>query len=326
MKNAKRQPALHPAHGARGAALLLAMIVLTLVATMASAMVWQQSRAVQIEAAERARSQAGWMLSSGIDFAREIVRRNATADPRREQPWDQPLAETRLSSLLAADRDNNADSGIEAFISGRVEDAQSRYNLRNLFDGQGKPVEAEVKTLQRLCEAIGLPGTAEAIISALSQAWVAARSDDSSTAVIEPSRIEDLAWAGIDATTLATLAQVADILPGPTPINLNTAQREVIYAVIPDIDLGRAERIVRQRNNRFANLQQLIDEGLLPASVQLAETRASVRSTHFYVTATVRYEDRALTERALVRQNDQGAAATVVLLRRERRPSAVRAS
>ena len=32
----------------RGAALLLAMIILTLVSTLAAAMVWQQSRAVQV--------------------------------------------------------------------------------------------------------------------------------------------------------------------------------------------------------------------------------------------------------------------------------------
>lgn len=305
-----------------GAALLLAMIVLTLVASTAAAMVWQQQRAVSIEAAERARTQAGWMLASGIDFAREVVRRNATADPRREQPWDQPLAETRLSSLLAADRDNNADAGIEAFISGSVDDAQARYNLRNLLDGQGKPVEAEVKTLRRLCDAIGLPGTADVLLAALVQAWQPQRSEGPGTAAIEPTRIADLAWSGIDAATLAALARVADILPNPTPINLNTAGREVIYAVIPDIELGQAERIVRQRNNRFATLQQVTEQGLLPANTQLSEARTNVRSTHFYVNATVRYEDRALSERALVRQNDQGAAANIVLLRRERRPSA----
>jgi general secretion pathway protein K len=39
----------------RGAALLTAMIIVTLVATLAAAMVWQQWRAVQVEVAERAR-------------------------------------------------------------------------------------------------------------------------------------------------------------------------------------------------------------------------------------------------------------------------------
>lgn len=42
----------------RGAALLVAMIVLTLVATLAAGMIWQQSRAIGVEGAERARVQA----------------------------------------------------------------------------------------------------------------------------------------------------------------------------------------------------------------------------------------------------------------------------
>ena len=40
----------------RGAALLLAMIIMALVATATAGMVWHQSRAIQIEAAERART------------------------------------------------------------------------------------------------------------------------------------------------------------------------------------------------------------------------------------------------------------------------------
>ena len=134
----------------RGAALLLAMMVLTLISTVAAGMVWQQSSAIQIEAAERARSQAGWMLQSGIDFAREVVRRYGNADPRHDQAWDSELAETRLSALLAADRDNSADASLEAFISGRVDDAQSRYNLRNLVtENQVAPL-SQILTLPQL--------------------------------------------------------------------------------------------------------------------------------------------------------------------------------
>ena len=47
----------------RGAALLLAMVIVALITTVASGMVWLQTRAVQVEAAERARAQAAWILS-----------------------------------------------------------------------------------------------------------------------------------------------------------------------------------------------------------------------------------------------------------------------
>ena len=39
-----------PMHRQRGAALLTALIIVTLVVTLAAAMVWQQWRAVQVEA------------------------------------------------------------------------------------------------------------------------------------------------------------------------------------------------------------------------------------------------------------------------------------
>ena len=61
----------------RGAALLTAMIIVTLVATLTASMVWQQWRAVQVEAAERARGQSAWILSGALDWARLILKEDA---------------------------------------------------------------------------------------------------------------------------------------------------------------------------------------------------------------------------------------------------------
>ena len=43
----------------RGAAILTAMLTVVLVATMASAMLWQQWRGVEVESAQRTRVQVG---------------------------------------------------------------------------------------------------------------------------------------------------------------------------------------------------------------------------------------------------------------------------
>ena len=45
----------------RGAALLAAMLTVTLVATFAEAALWQQWRAVEVETAERPRLQSAWL-------------------------------------------------------------------------------------------------------------------------------------------------------------------------------------------------------------------------------------------------------------------------
>ena len=51
----------------RGAALLAAMLTVTLVATLAASAMWQQWRAVEVETAERGRVQSAWILVGALD-------------------------------------------------------------------------------------------------------------------------------------------------------------------------------------------------------------------------------------------------------------------
>jgi general secretion pathway protein K len=88
----------------RGAAILTAMLTVVLVATLASAMLWQQWRGVEVETAQRGRVQAAWILVGALDWARLILREDARrggADHLAE-PWAVPLAPARLSTFLAA--------------------------------------------------------------------------------------------------------------------------------------------------------------------------------------------------------------------------------
>jgi general secretion pathway protein K len=128
-----------PIRRQRGAAMLTAMIIVALIATLAASMVWQQWRAVQIEVAERSRMQSSWILSGALDWAKLILKEDAKSGgpDHLGEPWAVPLAEARLSTFLAADKDNT-DTGPEAFLSGSITDIQSRYNLRNLVDNTGK--------------------------------------------------------------------------------------------------------------------------------------------------------------------------------------------
>lgn len=50
--------------------------------------------------------------------------------------------------------------------------------------------------------------------------------------------------------TLALLEPVAVLLPVVTPVNLNTATREVMVAAIDNIDPGSAERLVQARQRK----------------------------------------------------------------------------
>ena len=85
-----------------GAALLAAMLTVTLVATMAAAAMWQQWRSVEVEAAERSRVQSAWILSGALDWARLILREDARSGgaDHLAEPWAVPLQEARLSTCL----------------------------------------------------------------------------------------------------------------------------------------------------------------------------------------------------------------------------------
>lgn len=304
----------------RGAALLTAMIIVTLVATLASAMVWRQYRAVQIEAAERARAQASWILQGSLDWARLILREDARADRdaqrRGEQAvdhlgevWAVPLAEARLSTFLAADK-SNADEGPEAFLSGRLEDAQSRYNLRHLLTGKVVP-PLEQRVLERLCVSAGVaPGTATLIIEKLrsaygSQGESGALSGDPTKAdtPLQPRNIDQLAWFGLSADTLARLQPLITLLPVITPVNLNTAPRELIAALFEGMDLASAERLVQARQAKpLTKLEESAD--FFPKGVVVAAERASVNSAFFIINGRLRLEERVLEERSLIQRRD----------------------
>ena len=307
----QRRQRIHPAARQRGAALLTAMIIVTLVVTLASSMVWQQWRAVQVEVAERARTQAAWILSGALDFAKLILREDLKSNrpTALTEPWATPLAEARLSTFLAVDK-SNTDDGPEAFLSGSISDAQARYNLTNLLS-QGKVDLQELATLQRLCEAVGIEtGVAQRIADGLRDAT---SNEAGANAPLLPQTVAQLSWLGIDAASIKALEPHVVLLPGVTAVNVNTASREVLVAAIKGLDLATAERIlqVRQRTP-FKTLQTFSEQfpTLAPLTAKL-----DTKSSFFEVRGRLRLADRVLAERSLVRRLPNGQ---IDVLRRER--------
>jgi general secretion pathway protein K len=321
----------------RGAALLTAMMIVTLVATLAAAMIWQQWRSVQVEAAERARAQAQWILLGAVDWARLILREDARTGARGGagavdhlgEPWALPLAEAKLSTFLAADKANTEDAP-EAFLSGQITDAQSRYNLRNLVQPTtAENYKQEERTLSRLMSLAGASGTsASSLALALRQAAPPTPADAASAPgdpasapppvtrtsdpPLLPERIEQLAWLGLDAETIRKLSPYVTLLPVATPVNVNTAPKEVLAAVA-NVDPADAERLVQARQRTpFRQLQDVT--ALLPREAKLSASRLGTRSDFFEIRGRLRLQDRVVEERALVQRNNL----EVIPLQRER--------
>lgn len=318
-----------PARHQRGAAILLAMLIVTLVATLAAGMVWQQWKGIEVEAAERARSQAAWLIEGATDWARIILRTDAqdrehpNVDSLNE-PWNTPLKDVKLSDFLAADKNNTADTGLEAFLSGQVTDAQSRYNLKNLIIDDDAEAAKELAKLRRLCEALGIPPeTANRIADGMKGADLAEdQLDDeeqvSPGAPLPPQRIQQLTWFGLDADAVRRLAPYVIILPGETPVNLLTAPPEVLVAVLDGLDRGSAERFAQKRLSVDVRTVEDI-RSLLPEKVgnQLSDAgHVSINSNNFEILGELRYENFVLRELTLVTRRNL----EVVVLRRERLP------
>jgi len=314
-----------PTHGThqRGAALLLAMLVVALVATLSSAALWQQWRAVEIESAERHRLQASWVLNGAFDWARLILREDARGNrtgavDHLGEPWATPLEEAQLSSFLAADQDNNSadnrDDLLPAYLSGQLQDAQARLNFRNLVRRTGSGAEAKTElsppdlaSFVKLYQQLGLPGTelTQAADRLLETEQRASDDPRPSPTPLAPQRFAHLAWLGVSASSLQALAPHATVLPERTPLNLNTASAEALSAAIPDLDLAQAQLMLTERDRKpFESLDDVRQRVPGLAESSLNNQRHEVRSRFFEARVRLRLEDRITDEWALI-QRDQ---------------------
>ena len=304
-----------------GAALLAAMLTVTLVATFAASAMWQQWRAVEVEAAERTRSQSAWILVGALDWARLILREDARSGgaDHLAEPWAVPLQESRLTSFIAADKTNTtqanagvgntpspaanntgnsagnsnsnaySEAGNEIFLSGQIVDMQSLLNINNLV-ANGTVSVPDLRAFAKVFDLLDLEPSellraTDLLMRANDQSEGNAQA---SLAPLLPQRFAQLAWLGFSADTLERLRPYVGVLPVRAPLNINTASAELLYASIPALALDGARKLVAQREK--AHFRDLNAGGTLAAAAtaQLNEGRHSVATRFFEVRGRIR--------------------------------------
>jgi len=292
----------------QGAALLMAMLTVALVATLAAAGVWLQWRSIEVEAAERQRAQAHWLLLGALDWARIILREDARAGGENGQdhlaePWAVPLQEARLSTFVSSNAEgvsrDDERMAEEVFLSGQISDLQGRLNVLNLVESDGKLSPSTLAVFERLFKRLDLPPNE---LQTLAQQMVLAHGN-AATRPLRPQRLEQLHWLGLSANTVATLAPHVCVLPTRAPINLNTASQAVLQASLSGVDAAGAQKLVQLRESRhFSTLED--------ARLRLDNPRAgidpalhSVGSRYFEVRGRLRWGAAVLEERSLVERN-----------------------
>lgn len=290
-----------------GAALLAAMLTVTLVATFAAASLWQQWRSVEVEAAERSRVQSAWILTGALDWARLILREDARSGgaDHLAEPWSVPLQEARLSTFLAADKSNTTENeGDDTFLSGQIIDLQSLLNVTNLVEA-GRISEPGMRSFARLFELLGLP---QAQLNRMAEnlrfaSDISTDNRSAAQAPLLPQRVEQLTWLGLPVQTVALLEPYVTVLPQRTAVNLNTAPAEVIYAAVPGISLADAQRLVAERDRQ--HFRHLPDAGkLLPnPETVFADGTVGVATRYFEVRGRLRLGAVVVEQRSVVQRD-----------------------
>jgi general secretion pathway protein K len=290
----------------KGAALLMAMMTVALVAVLASAALWQQWRTLSVETAERDAQQTAWLLRGAQDWASVVLRedgRSGSTDHLAE-PWAVPLREARLSAFLAAGNNgavNDSDSLTEqVFLSGRITDMQSRLNVTNLLDGS-KLNERSLIAFARLYRALGLP---EAELRQWTTALLAAaQTPPAANAALLPQRFEQLRWLGLSARSLARLSPHVTVLPARTAVNLNTASAEVLYASVPGLELQQANQWASARASQpFDNLEA-VRSRMGKAAENINDTQHAVNTRYFEVTGQLRHGQVYQLQKSLIQRD-----------------------
>jgi general secretion pathway protein K len=186
----------------------------------------------------------------------------------------------------------------QVLLSGQVNDLQGRLNVTNLLQGEqldGKTVLA----FERLFDALGVP---PAQLSLLTQGLLAAQKQNSNSPLM-PQRVGQLSWFGLTPQALQTLNPHITVLPTRTPVNVNTASVQVLYASVPGLSLSDAQRLVQQRERQhWASIDAF--QKALGRTVSLSDTH-SVNTRYFEVLGRLRMPQTMLQERSLVQREGQ---------------------
>jgi general secretion pathway protein K len=278
----------------RGAAVVMAMLVVAVTATLVTGVFWRQSVIMRQAENELSYAQAKWLIRGAIDWAGVILREDARTSSvdHLGEPWAVPLADTHL----------NPDDGRDpVYLAGAIRDEQAKFNLRNLAGPKGVNPR-ELAVLRRL---LALVGAAERLADPVAERVLAAVPGEGGrkqTALGLASIDDLLGLEGIGAAAIERLRPFVTVLPQPTPVNANTAPAEVLAARFENLALADARRLVASRDRAFFKDRTDVLNRIDQLKLQASDTEITVATRFFSVAGTVSYRRARLHTEALLRR------------------------
>lgn len=281
-----------------GAAVIAALLIAALTAALGAAILISQETWMAQAVNQRDRLSAREIAHIGMHWGRAILfdDRLRSSTDHLEEAWAQPMQPIELDG---------------AIINGRIEDAQSRFNLNSLVRG-GKINPEASAAYGRLLDLLGLPSD---LLPSLVD-WEDADDETSGQggaenyyylALARPYRaantalsdIDELRWVrGYNPEIIARLAPYVAALPEYAIINANTASPEVIAAVA-GISLAQARQFTATRNGRPVKSSGELAERLATANKSGGAT-IGFSSNFFFIQGLVRKNQVRFRIEALV--------------------------
>ena len=278
----------------RGAAVVMAMLVVAVAATLVTGAFWRQSVIARQAENELSFTQAKWLMRGAIDWAGVILAEDARTSrvDHAGEPWAVPLADTLL----------NADDGRDpVYLAGAIRDEQARFNLRNLVGPKGV-IPREVEVLRRL---FALVGISESLADPVAERVLATVPGEGGRKQVELAlgTIDDLlGLEGVSAATIERLRPFVTVLPQPTPVNANTAPAEVLAARIENLALADARRLTASRGRAYFKDRTDVLSRLSELKLKASDAEIAVATRFFSVEGTVSYRRARLHTQALLRR------------------------
>ncbi len=296
----------------QGAALILAILVVAIASTIAVFMAGQQSMWTEQAGNLLGRSQNNALAHAAIDWARGILAedaRNSRADHAGEA-WAKPLAGLPVES---------------ANIGGAIHDQQALFNLNNLVNN-GRDSEADIALFKRLLTQLQLP--TDLVYPLLD--WI-----DADSTVHAPGGAEDADYLlgeppyrcanqalvsvdelyrvrGFNRANIERLKPFVTALSERTTINVNTAPREILSALLPDLAETDISTLLENRKAAFFNSKQDFRARLPQAAPALRDDAYDVTSNYFLADVMVRSSHADTAYEALLARPAVGGWPSIV--------------
>jgi len=286
-----------------GAAIVIAMLLAALVATIAATLLWQQQRWAGEYERRRDQVQAQVLAMAGVQWARQILFDTTRSSniTHLGQPWAFKLPPTPIEN---------------GSIGGYIADAQARINVDNLAASGNLPQPTRA-ALQRLFTTLGLP---QSFLNAMTDwidadnqvtpdggaedAYYLAQSIPGLAANAPVRRVAELlAVRGADPAMLSRLRTFVEAVDAPSTVNVNTAPPEVLMAVVDGLDAAGAAAMVAARAQSPFTSTADFHARLNRPRLNVDETQLAVRSDWFEVTIEARQGDTVARARALLKRS-----------------------